>query len=766
MGVPTSVETGRPDKRLDFYSKDMPMDYGVANDWESHRVANQVKDCRSVNPSPPSGLRKSQDDQKYTSCAHVIPEIWGGYIPRVQSMVQDGVLQPRHATGALGHQSWYVPKFTGEHDASLLHFLGLQGEQNRQKLAETFKRPTTWKEYCDLVSETGCATPDEVAKRAPSDLSEENRMFAPDLYTGHFRATDQNDCTNNPATCTGHIVDYPCGWNSNTAQLTYHLNIALESNGPDGTAGGYSYQQMTEIWAAANATKSHVMMQWWTPEALHLTYQGTDAEFQIVGLPPPTQECVEARVTSEERCAMEATSRVGEAIGACAEPSHPLYRAVTASLYEMSTNREIPEAKLSPAFDVINALEISDLEINAMLAKWLNQGADKYGYDPRNAVCEWVVDNFEALQAVLPKGYPRTIQQSKNGFNDLRFIATVVFAVMALMVVCGSIVLTYRARHSKVFLLAQIEFIWLILGGLLCLAMAGLLLTFSPSNAGCASVAWLINFGYTLELVPLIVKLTAINRIMRASSRKKRVVVKLSQLFGGVILFLVLVAGVLAVLTHVERPQPITHFELTEEETLEEETIVRTTSYCSTLDSSLWTYLSLAWHAVLLMFATAFVVLTRNIPKDVNESGVIAVMIYSQFFFLVLRAIFSFLRDTLDQTQTTYYLSVVLSCDTSATCFIYFFPKVFRSGSTTPGTKKGPPLRKSQSACRKDSRSKEDGSGADNSQHILGQSHEVVSQYSRCEALKGALSELGYDTSFSPGEGEDDADFVFGEEDE
>ena len=97
-----------------------------------------------------------------------------------------------------------VTKFTAEADPTILNLHGLQGEANRRKLAETFKRPTTWKDYCELVSTNNCTDPDDVAQRPPQDESEFDRMHVKDLYTGYFRATESNDCDNHPTTCSAH----------------------------------------------------------------------------------------------------------------------------------------------------------------------------------------------------------------------------------------------------------------------------------------------------------------------------------------------------------------------------------------------------------------------------------------------------------------------------------------------------------------------------------------------------------------------------------
>lgn len=95
-------------------------------------------------------------------------------------------------------------------DPSLVHHLGLEGEANRRKLAETFKRPTAWGKYCEEISPDGCATPDNVTVFRPpaEDGSEDGRYFVEGAYTGFFRATEKNDC-NKTVNCTGHITDYP-----------------------------------------------------------------------------------------------------------------------------------------------------------------------------------------------------------------------------------------------------------------------------------------------------------------------------------------------------------------------------------------------------------------------------------------------------------------------------------------------------------------------------------------------------------------------------
>lgn len=153
----------------------------------------------------------------------------------------------------------------------------MRGESNRQKLAETFLPPVTFKDYCSLISATNCSMSDDSVVRPPAeDGSEDGKYFLLGAYTGYFHATEENDCTVNP-NCTGHYADYPCGWTSYFLQQSHHLDIALKGV-------MYNYTELVEIWSAANATKSDLIGLWWQPDATSSDLAGTDAEMMEVSV--------------------------------------------------------------------------------------------------------------------------------------------------------------------------------------------------------------------------------------------------------------------------------------------------------------------------------------------------------------------------------------------------------------------------------------------------------------------------------------------------
>jgi hypothetical protein len=382
LNVPTSIETGVAGKSVNLYDPATRMDYGSSDVWVALEKAKEVGDCRN---------QSRTEDDPYLPCAHVITEVWSGSEAEIRDLEEREIIEPHTFLGVVGVEAWFVPKFTGERDPTVLTYLGLVGEANRRKLAERFKRPTTWQDYCDLVSIDRCLTDDGVAKRAPLDESEYDHMFVEGLYTGHFRMTEENDCDKWPLNCTGHIADYPCGWSSYVLPLTYHLDIALESNGKEPGSKGYTHAQLVEMWLAANATKSDVMLQWWMPEGLYSLFDRSDAEFQVVSLPPANHECMANRVkTFSTRCEdLSIEEKVGNPIGACGDAALPLKKVVSSELYRKTYDPKIPEARISPGYELIQKFRIDGFQLGEIFDYWQHSGFDKWNLDPRDATCRW-----------------------------------------------------------------------------------------------------------------------------------------------------------------------------------------------------------------------------------------------------------------------------------------------------------------------------------------------------------------------------------------
>jgi 7 transmembrane sweet-taste receptor of 3 GCPR len=690
LHVPTSVDTGMFDKVMDFYDPYNRVEYGKGYDWDGLRLARNVSDCRTVIQSNNNNLITNNESSTYQSCAHVSLEAWEGQLQNLQLLQDDDVVQKPSALGVLGNGGWYIPQFTGKKDPTLLTYLGMQGEANRKKLADTFLRPTKWIDYCTQVSLTNCTIPDNVTQRPPATEKEESMMFLQGQYTGYFRATDENDCgtVENPKNCTGHIVDYPCGWSSFIQQQTYHLNIALASSGDEPVCRGYTYDQMLQIWQAANATQSHIVMLYWTPEALFETFAGTDSEFIKVSLPRPTQQCFDNRVSTLDRCnPSNITKRIGSSnLGVCDDQPQILLKVITKNLIDITNNPNVPNAIHSPAYDLIRNFEITALQLGVIFDKWIkghtgtienNNAIDHnidHRLDAREAVCEWVIDNMDYIQSILPISYPRIFVNGESFNQETSFYVALVIAVLALVFLLCVIGYVYKIRKRRAIVAAQVEFLFLILLGFLLVLIGTIALAVPPTDVACSFATWLIQIGYTIELASLVVKVAAINRLMTAARQLRRVKLNRVQLLLTVASVSLLMISFLTAWTIIDPVRKGSEHELTNVVNDNNEIIVKVFSYCH--NNSSWALAALATRSLMLLCATVLAFQTRNCPTKINESRTLAFMVYSQFSFLVWSIVLFFLQGTINSTHIARYQSIVNSVDVVIACCIYCVPKM------------------------------------------------------------------------------------------
>lgn len=650
------------DAVMQFYDKEDRFDFGTtSNNLQAFRNAVELADgdCRKL----------EQTGEEYLNCAHVIPEVWTARSEQVQQYIREGILDAPLGLGALGIEGWYIPKFTAEQHPDLTSWVGMQA--NRQLLAETFLRPTKWKDYCDQISPTNCLEDDGVATRPPADENEESRLYKDGAYIGHFRKTAENDCELNPTNCTGHIGDFPCGWGGALEATCHHLDIGLESNGDEPNSGGWTYGQLGQMWRAANATRNHVAMMWVVPDPLYEEFMGTEYEFVKVTLPAATQTCVKNKINPENRCSDDPALRLGDALGVCDETARPLYKLLLADLYDLTQGPSIPEALHSPAYSVVSSFSLTELQINDMFRYWQIWGS------PREAICQWTVDNFEDLQQFIPRSYPRMLQETHS---DVLLYVTCTLGGIAFLFVVATMVLVYFNKQRRAFRYAQIEFLYLLLVGSILVAIGGILHGLQvPSDATCIAQSWLIGLGYTFELVPLLVKVAAINRLMQAAQRMRRVELKRSTLYGGVVLISLLVTIFLICWTTLDPPQKRAEYELSDQTADDqfETTIIDIQYFCQS-SSPFWEYVALTWNAVLILCATALAFQSRSVKQHFNESRVLSRMIYSHFVFVLLRVMAFFFEPSVANPM----LSIIFSLDTMFMILIYFAPKFLSDDRT------------------------------------------------------------------------------------
>ena len=286
------------------------------------------------------------------------------------------------------------------------------------------------------------------------------------------------------------------------------------------------------------------------------------------------------------------------------------------------------------------------------------------------------------MQRLIPRSYPRQVQE-KDGKSALGVFA-IVLGIVAATATLIAVGLTFQQRHKRVFVFAQIEFVWLLLFGLLLVSSAAVLTALPPTDPNCVARAWLINVGYSFELVPLVVKIAAINSLMQAAKRMRRIVLGRSLLFGIVGALTGLVVIYMTIWTIFDPPEKEGEYELTNSRTAQGETIVSVTYYCAS-SSRVWMLVAVGVQGLLLLCASVLAFMTRKMRKDINEANTIAFLIYWNFVCVLLRIILFLLHDKVDAAKLNRSLSMIISLDSFATIIIYFVPKFRAPDKQTTG---------------------------------------------------------------------------------
>lgn len=385
---------------------------------------------------------------------------------------------------------------------------------------------------------------------------------------------------------------------------------------------------------------------------------------------PYTRECAYAREEWKDECAEDLETRVGAPEEACGDPVEPLRKLINVGLKEALDSPDIPEEARSPAYDILRFFAITELQLGELFDAW------ESAVSPRDAVCQWAVDNLEQhLLQMIPPSYPRVVQENKQ--YSSYGIVSMVLGGLACLVVFVTAFLVYKKRNEPSIQFAQIDFLAILLVGSFFVAMGSMLLSAPASSATCISSLWFVNLGYTLELVPLILKVAAINRLMSAAREMRRIRVKRTVLYRTVASISLGVVFYLALWTGLSPPEAAVEYTMTDTVTSLTEVIVGKTLFCSDGgDTSTWQFVAVAWNLVLLICASVLAFQARNVVQSFNESRTLAMMIYSHFIFILARIYIIYLGDRVGGSTVNYSLSLVYAVDQITACCIYFLPKI------------------------------------------------------------------------------------------
>ena len=179
-------------------------------------------------------------------------------------------------------------------------------------------------------------------------------------------------------------MDYPCSWKPFTEQQMHWNKIHVEA---ENTGPHYSGSSLKEIFYAANATRSDVMALWWKPDPTFDQF-----EYIKIAFPFPSTECIKNRRPTVDRCSASKEELVGMKEGACDLAILPLEKVIAKSLRENAYDTALDTR--SPAHQFATSFTFQNIHVEELLQNWYQRKVDRYGYDPREAVCEWVATHL------------------------------------------------------------------------------------------------------------------------------------------------------------------------------------------------------------------------------------------------------------------------------------------------------------------------------------------------------------------------------------
>lgn len=545
----------------------------------------------------------------------------------------------------------------------------MSGDETRSTLADIFKTPVSWGDYCKAFD---CSSPDSAATRDPTSKSEEESYFWDEHYQGYFQDNNSTACTADIGNCFGQYIAPQCGWSNYGESQLYWNNIALESIGPFGPNGGYSYEQQKQIWKAAHATSSHVFMLFSHPDFFMKNFeQDRDYSFHRVTLPHAHGDCIMAQADLDT-CSIDKTQRIGTSnITMCDYAYRPLNKVMSRGLATMSestqdhaldnpakeflANFKLPDLTIQNIFDDINAIDPEDLTT----------------LSAREATCAWVYENFEDLTRYYPEMYPRQkVQKIRKQISSVGYF----FGSFALLFTIVSMGFLCKWKDHPIITSAQTEVLCPMIIGFAFTAISSLLYAnTSPSITTCATKEWAKSIGFCLSMVPILLKLSKLNRIWQNSRNFRRVHLDPKNLGESLKLSVIVVLLYLIIWTVIDTPDSAESFKLIRGEVL---TTVEVEDVCGE-SSIIWDIIVIVWELIILLFSTLLAFQSREVMQHVKDRHMLGLFVYSRTLFFTLRCILfmATISRNLATGLFTQLVSLLLSIETVVAVSIYFVTK-------------------------------------------------------------------------------------------
>jgi len=333
----------------------------------------------------------------------------------------------------------------------------------------------------------------------------------------------------------------------------------------------------------------------------------------------------------------------------------------------------------SPAFDAFAKYRISLLNVYEFFALWRERGTDYWNFDPRDATCQWVVNNLDLVMNFVPESYPRLLDEEAVDTPDALSNGALGVSIVAIASVLVSMVFTFIRRNTAVFYYAQMSFLYLLLSGMLLVAVGAAFLAAPLSDWSCTLTSWMMNLGFALQLVPLLIRVMAINQLAADGKQMQRVRLRPAHLLLYVGAASCIVIGYLLAWTIDDAPVQRLEYYITNRTTEEGETVVEAHDYCGS-ENDYWYLVTFAWMALILVPSCMIAILVSRVKENMNDTPSMSLALYSHALILVVLVAVSVTMYESNRSELMSNVSIILSVDTLLSLGLYVLPKFFKSG--------------------------------------------------------------------------------------
>ena len=183
-----------------------------------------------------------------------------------------------------------------------------------------------------------------------------------------------------------------------------------------------------------------------------------------------------------------------------------------------------------------------------------------------------------------------------------------------------------------------------------------------------------MRLGYTLALVPILIKVSAINKLSRGGMGCRRVEIDPNRFKKILSVTISVLFLFLTIWTSLDMPRKIKQYEMGKDNLSDINVYVGCES-----QRGEWKMAAYVWEFLLLLSATILTFQSRDVIQQLNESSSLAFMVYSHFVFVIARVLTTVMEMVvfLPSASVLKINSLLTSFDALFGMLIYFGPKFF-----------------------------------------------------------------------------------------